>query len=59
MTKNCGKNKHNSFLLWLTMFIEKIFSLSNQKTITTKVAMHTNLFIDLYALIGTRSLEIG
>jgi hypothetical protein len=53
------RSKHNSFPLWLTVFPEKRFSLSNQETSTTKVAIHTNLFTDLYALIGTGSFEIG
>jgi len=53
------RSKHNSFPLWLTMFPEKRFSLSNQETSTTKVAIHTNLFTDPYALIGTGSFEIG
>ncbi len=41
------------------MFPEKKFSLSNQEMSTTKVVIHTNLFIYLYALIGTGSFEIG
>nr|QIA60808.1 cytochrome c biogenesis factor C [Metzgeria leptoneura] len=51
--------EHNSFSHWLTMFPEKRFYLSNQETSTTKVAIHTNLFTDLYALIGTGSFETG
>nr|QGQ61943.1 cytochrome c biogenesis factor C [Riccardia planiflora] len=51
--------EHNSFSHWLTMFPEKRFYLSNQETSTTKVATHTNLFTDLYALIGTGSFETG
>jgi len=53
------RSKHNSFPLWLTVFLEKRFSLSNQETSTTKVIIHTNFFTDLYALIGTGSFEIG
>jgi hypothetical protein len=53
------RSKHNSFPLWLTVFPEKRFSLSNQETSIIKVAIHTNLFTDLYALIGTGSFEIG
>nr|AND50351.1 cytochrome c biogenesis factor C [Flatbergium sericeum] len=53
------RSKHNSFPFWLTVFPEKRFYLSNQETSTTKVAIHTNLFTDLYALIGTGSFEIG
>ena len=51
--------EHNSFSHWLTMFPEKRFYFSNQDTSTTKVAIHTNLFTDLYALIGTGSFETG
>nr|QIA59894.1 cytochrome c biogenesis factor C [Asterella wallichiana] len=51
--------EHNSFSHWLTMFPEKRFYFSNQETSTTKVAIHTNLFTDLYALIGTGSFETG
>uniref|UniRef100_UPI0030FE5868 cytochrome c biogenesis factor C n=1 Tax=Cyathodium cavernarum TaxID=351593 RepID=UPI0030FE5868 len=51
--------KHNSFSHWLTMFPEKRFYFSNQETSTTKVAIHSNLFTDLYALIGTGSFETG
>ncbi|KAH9548939.1 hypothetical protein CY35_11G113300, partial [Sphagnum magellanicum] len=53
------RSKHNSFPLWLIVFPEKRFSLSNQETSITKVAIHTNLFTDLYALIGIESFEIG
>jgi cytochrome c biogenesis factor len=53
------RSKHNSFPLWLIVFPEKKFSLSNQEMSTTKVVIHTNLFIYLYALIGTGSFEIG
>jgi hypothetical protein len=41
------------------MFPEKKFSFSNQETSTTKVAIHTNFFTDLYAFIGIGSFEIG
>lgn len=51
--------EHHSFPLWLTVFPEKRFSFSNQETSTTKVAIHSNLFTDLYALIGTGSFETG
>nr|YP_009047300.1 cytochrome c biogenesis factor C [Ptychomnion cygnisetum]AGN74052.1 cytochrome c biogenesis factor C [Ptychomnion cygnisetum]AHI16125.1 CcmFc [Ptychomnion cygnisetum] len=51
--------EHHSFPLWLTLFPEKRFSFSNQETSTTKVAIHSNLFTDLYALIGTGSFETG
>nr|QIA60389.1 cytochrome c biogenesis factor C [Heteroscyphus zollingeri] len=51
--------EHNSFSHWLTMFPEKRFYFSNQETSTTKVAIHTNLFTDLYASIGTGSFETG
>ncbi|TYI97481.1 hypothetical protein E1A91_D01G146400v1 [Gossypium mustelinum] len=47
--------KHNNF--WLTMFPEKRYF--RETTSTTKVAIHTNLFIDLYASIGTGSSRIG
>nr|YP_009674937.1 cytochrome c biogenesis factor C [Haplomitrium hookeri]QDE12932.1 cytochrome c biogenesis factor C [Haplomitrium hookeri] len=51
--------EHNSFSHWLTMFPEKRFYFSNRETSTTKVAIHTNLFTDPYALIGTGSFETG
>jgi hypothetical protein len=51
--------EHHSFPLWLTVFPEKRFSFSDQETSTTKVAIHSNLFTDLYALIGTGSFETG
>nr|YP_009300612.1 cytochrome c biogenesis factor C [Brachythecium rivulare]ALK03314.1 cytochrome c biogenesis factor C [Brachythecium rivulare] len=51
--------EHHSFPLWLAVFPEKRFSFSNQETSTTKVAIHSNLFTDLYALIGTGSFETG
>nr|YP_006073032.1 heme lyase [Nitella hyalina]AEH42846.1 heme lyase [Nitella hyalina] len=41
------------------MFPEKRFCFSNPETSTTKVAIHTNFFTDLYALIGTGSFETG
>ncbi|KAK8313976.1 hypothetical protein V6Z12_D01G144700 [Gossypium hirsutum] len=47
--------KHNNF--WLTMFPEKRYF--RETTSTTKVAIHTNLFIDLYASIGTGSSRTG
>ncbi|XP_051150115.1 cytochrome c biogenesis CcmF C-terminal-like mitochondrial protein [Andrographis paniculata] len=43
--------EHNN--LWLTMFPEKRYF--RERTSTTEVAIHTNLFTDLYALIGTGS----
>nr|WIA66405.1 cytochrome c biogenesis factor C [Apopellia endiviifolia] len=49
--------EQNSFSHWLTMFPEKRFYFSNQSI--TKVAIDTNLFTDLYALIGTGSFETG
>ena len=53
--KNRG---HNSF--WLTMFPEKRYFLSIQETTsTTKATIHTNLFTDPYAPIGTGSFETG
>ncbi|CAM6031875.1 unnamed protein product [Sphagnum compactum] len=51
--------EHHSFSHWLAMFPEKRFYFSSQETSTTKVAIHTNLFTDLYALIGTGSFETG
>nr|WIA66528.1 cytochrome c biogenesis factor C [Apopellia endiviifolia]WIA66569.1 cytochrome c biogenesis factor C [Apopellia endiviifolia] len=51
--------EQNSFSHWLTMFPEKRFYFSNQETSITKVAIDTNLFTDLYALIGTGSFETG
>lgn len=46
------KNReHNN--CWLTMFPEKRYF--RERTSTTEVAIHTNLFTDLYALIGTGS----
>ncbi|YP_006460172.1 cytochrome c maturase subunit Fc (mitochondrion) [Erythranthe guttata] len=50
------KNReHNN--LWLTMFPEKRYF--RERTSTTEVAIHTNLFTDLYALIGTGSSRTG
>nr|UOL65277.1 cytochrome c biogenesis factor C [Jasminum lanceolarium] len=50
------KNReHNNF--WLTMFPEKRYF--REKTSTTEVAIHTNLFTDLYASIGTGSSRTG
>nr|YP_010881191.1 cytochrome c biogenesis factor C [Pellia epiphylla]WIA66734.1 cytochrome c biogenesis factor C [Pellia epiphylla var. borealis]WIA66693.1 cytochrome c biogenesis factor C [Pellia epiphylla]WIA66775.1 cytochrome c biogenesis factor C [Pellia epiphylla var. borealis]WIA66816.1 cytochrome c biogenesis factor C [Pellia epiphylla]WIA66857.1 cytochrome c biogenesis factor C [Pellia epiphylla] len=43
----------------LTMFPEKRFYFSDQETSITKVAIDTNPFTDLYALIGTGSFETG
>lgn len=46
------KNReHNN--LWLTMFPEKRYF--RERTSTTEVTIRTNLFTDLYALIGTGS----
>lgn len=47
--------KHKNF--WLTMFPEKRYF--RETTSTTEVAIHTNLFTDLYALIGTGSSRTG
>nr|AXS77401.1 CcmFC [Fallopia multiflora] len=50
------KNReHNKF--WLTMFPEKRYF--RETTSTTEVAIHTNLFTDLYASIGTGSSRTG
>lgn len=50
------KNReHNNF--WLTMFPEKRYF--RETTSTTEVAIHTNLFTDLYASIGTSSSRTG
>nr|UBB41913.1 cytochrome c biogenesis factor C [Chrysojasminum fruticans] len=50
------KNReHNNF--WLTMFPEKRYF--RERTSTTEVAIHTNLFTDLYASIGTGSSRTG
>ena len=51
-------HEHQNF--WLTMFPEKRDFFSIRKTTsTTEVAIHTNLFTDLYALIGTGSGRTG
>ncbi|YP_003587367.1 cytochrome c biogenesis FC (mitochondrion) [Cucurbita pepo] len=47
--------EHQNF--WLTMFPEKRYF--RERTSTTEVAIHTNLFTDLYALIGTGSSRTG
>jgi cytochrome c biogenesis factor len=50
------KNReHKNF--WLTMFPEKRYF--QETTNTTEVAIHTNLFTDLYAPIGTSSSRTG
>nr|YP_010585301.1 cytochrome c biogenesis FC [Kandelia obovata]UZU71460.1 cytochrome c biogenesis FC [Kandelia obovata] len=50
------KNReHNNF--WLTMFPEKRYF--RERTNTTEVTIHINLFTDLYALIGTGSFRKG
>nr|AUD38195.1 cytochrome c maturase subunit Fc [Plocama pendula] len=48
-------HEHNNF--WLTMFPEKRYF--RERTSTTEVAIHTNLFTDLYASIGTSSSRTG
>nr|YP_009041189.1 cytochrome c maturase subunit Fc [Rhazya stricta]YP_009041195.1 cytochrome c maturase subunit Fc [Rhazya stricta]AIB08836.1 cytochrome c maturase subunit Fc [Rhazya stricta]AIB08842.1 cytochrome c maturase subunit Fc [Rhazya stricta] len=48
-------HEHNNF--WLTMFPEKRYF--RETTSTTEVAIHTNLFTDLYASIGTGSSRTG
>jgi len=48
-------HKHSHF--WLTMFPEKRYF--RETTSTTEVAIHTNLFTDLYASIGTGSSRTG
>nr|BCT42647.1 cytochrome c biogenesis FC [Musa acuminata var. zebrina]BCT42842.1 cytochrome c biogenesis FC [Musa x chiliocarpa] len=51
---------HSHQNLWFTMFPEKRYFLSIRKTTsTTEVAIHTNLFTDLYAPIGTGSGRTG
>ena len=50
------KNSENNNL-WLTMFPEKRYF--RETTSTTEVAIHTNLFTDRYALIGTGSSRTG
>ncbi|YP_002608185.2 cytochrome c biogenesis FC (mitochondrion) [Carica papaya] len=47
--------KHKHF--WLTMFPEKRYF--RERMSTTEVAIHTNLFTDLYASIGTGSSRTG
>nr|AFI44289.1 cytochrome c biogenesis FC [Silene vulgaris]AFI44336.1 cytochrome c biogenesis FC [Silene vulgaris]AZQ21886.1 cytochrome c biogenesis Fc [Silene vulgaris subsp. prostrata] len=50
------KNReHKNF--WLSMFPEKRYF--RETTSTTEVAIHTNLFTDLYASIGTGSSRTG
>nr|YP_010736360.1 cytochrome c biogenesis CcmF N-terminal-like protein [Zygnema circumcarinatum]WEL36333.1 cytochrome c biogenesis CcmF N-terminal-like protein [Zygnema circumcarinatum] len=46
-------------LVYVHMFPEKRFLLSNQQLSSTKVAIHTNLCSDIYALIGAGSFETG
>jgi cytochrome c biogenesis factor len=41
------------------LFPEKRFYFSNQELSTTKVAIHSNMFSDIYALIGAGSAETG
>nr|WMV85432.1 cytochrome c biogenesis FC [Dendrobium huoshanense] len=51
-------NEHKNF--WFTMFPEKRYFFSiRETTSTTEVAIHTNLFTDLYAPIGTGSSRTG
>ncbi|MCL7039280.1 hypothetical protein MKW94_010425 [Papaver nudicaule] len=51
-------SEHKNF--WLTMFPEKRYFFSiRETTSTTEVAIHTNLFTDLYASIGTGSSRTG
>nr|QPK67040.1 cytochrome c biogenesis F [Hypseocharis bilobata] len=50
-----NNREHNNF--WLTMFPEKRYF--RERTSTTEVAIHTNSFTDLYALIGTGSSRTG
>jgi cytochrome c biogenesis factor len=49
----------NTFQRVLCLFPEKRFFFSNSELSTTKVAIHTNLFTDLYCLIGAGSAETG
>lgn len=44
-------HEHKNF--WFTMFPEKRFFSIRETSTTEEVAIHTNLFTDLYALIGT------
>ena len=55
MINPCQSSLH----LQLCMFPEKRFPLSNQQLTTTKVAIHTNVLSDLYALIGTGNMQAG
>jgi cytochrome c biogenesis factor len=43
----------------LCLFPEKRFYFSNSELTTTKVAIHSNLFTDVYGLVGTGSFESG
>nr|WNI02096.1 ccmFc [Dendrobium amplum] len=53
-----NNNEHKNF--WFTMFPEKRYFFSiRETTSTTEVAIHTNLFTDLYAPIGTGSSRTG
>ena len=55
VTVSAPDNVYDSFCL----FPEKRFFFLNPQLNITKVAIHTNLFTDFYALIGTGSLEAG
>lgn len=50
-----NNRQHHPF--WLTVFPEKRYFRESKST--TEVAIHTNLFTDLYALIGTGSSRTG
>jgi hypothetical protein len=51
-------HEHKNF--WFTMFPERRYFFSIRETrSTTEVAIHTNLFTDLYAPIGTGSSRTG
>jgi len=51
-------HEHKNF--WFSMFPERRYFFSIRETrSTTEVAIHTNLFTDLYALIGTGSSRTG
>nr|QKQ14688.1 cytochrome c biogenesis CcmF N-terminal-like protein [Zygnema circumcarinatum] len=52
-------HSYGQFKHILGMFPEKRFLLSNQQLSSTKVAIHTNLCSDIYALIGAGSFETG
>jgi len=54
-----NRERNSCFPFWWTMFPEKRFSFSHRGTSTTKIAIHTNLFTDPYALMGTGSFETG